>query len=74
MYVDSRRLKLVISQRDEIQKWLETNASFATDEQKQLEANTPERAYWHYGYQAALTDMINLLVEPRSSDSVGNLN
>lgn len=74
MQLDTRRLKLVISQRDAIQDWLEENASFATGEQKQLDAGTPERAYWHYGYQAALDDIINLLAEPLSGDSVDILN
>lgn len=74
MYVDPRTLKRVISQRDEILDWLKTNAAFAADEQKQLDGDSPERAYWHFGYQAALTDMINLLAEKRSTDSVGTLN
>ena len=30
-------------------------------DQKHLESASPERAYWHHGYQAALNDVIDLL-------------
>lgn len=68
MYVDSHKLKRIISQRNAIQNWLETNGSFTVSEQKQLNAESPERLYWHYGYQAALTDLINLMVFDRHED------
>lgn len=75
MHVDARKLKHVISQRDDIQRWLEDNAPFARTEQRQLDAGTPERAYWHHGYQAALTDILNLLTDNEGRNgSAGTLN
>jgi hypothetical protein len=35
-------------------------APYITADQRHLDANTPERAYWHYGYQAALRDVLAL--------------
>lgn len=47
--------------RDAIREWLEETAPYARFEQRHLEQNTPERAYWHLGYQAALTDALEML-------------
>lgn len=44
---------------DEIGAWLTDNAPYCTADQRHLDENTPERAYWHYGYRAALLDVIN---------------
>lgn len=41
-------------------------APYVTADQRHLDANTPERAYWHYGYQAALADVLTI-IEGRSS-------
>ncbi|MFT3724573.1 MAG: hypothetical protein QM773_13425 [Hyphomonadaceae bacterium] len=46
---------------DAILQWLEQNAPEAREEQRHLDANTTERAYWHYGYAAALQDIRNCL-------------
>lgn len=40
--------------------WLSDNAPHVTVEQKHLNANTPEQAYWHYGYAVALRDVLAL--------------
>jgi len=45
--------------RDEIKNWLADEAPFTFSDQKHLDANTPERAYWHHGYQAALNDVLD---------------
>ena len=47
--------------RDGIRKWLDDEAPYTESDQHHLDANTPERAYWHHGYQAALGDVIALL-------------
>jgi len=47
------------SRRDAIRTWLEDEAPFTFSDQKHLDANTPERAYWHHGYQAALNDVLD---------------
>ncbi len=75
MYENLDKLQLVATQRDDIQRWLDTHAPYAETEQKQLDAGTAERAYWHHGYQAALTDILNLLTSDHVSDgSAGTLN
>ncbi len=43
-----------------IREWLEDEAPHAAFDQKHLDAASPERAYWHHGYQAALSDVIDL--------------
>lgn len=49
-----------------IREWMVDEAPYVTVDQRHLDANTPERAYWHYGYQAALGDVL-ALIEGRSS-------
>lgn len=46
---------------DGIGKWLNDNAPYCFADQKHLDENTPERAYWHYGYRAALIDVMKQL-------------
>jgi len=41
-----------------LRKWLKENAPECCDEQRHLDAGTPERAYWHYGYLCALDDVL----------------
>ncbi|HVY43929.1 MAG TPA: hypothetical protein VG966_12915 [Hyphomicrobiaceae bacterium] len=65
-----QNISLLKRRRDDIREWLDLEAPFTQVDQKHLDADTPERAYWHHGYQAALADIINLLVtESRRSDS-----
>lgn len=47
--------------RDNIREWLEEEAPYTEVDQRHLDAHTPERAYWHHGYQAALSDIISML-------------
>lgn len=51
---------LLKSRRDQIREWLDDEAPYTAADQKHLDADTPERAYWHHGYQAALSDLIEL--------------
>ncbi len=44
-----------------IREWMAEEAPYVTADQRHLDAHTPERAYWHYGYQAALGDVLALL-------------
>lgn len=41
--------------------FLDDEAPFTFEDQKHLDANTPERAYWHHGYMMALRDVKGLL-------------
>ena len=70
-----KNISLLRRRRDNIREWLDIEAPFTEVDQKHLDADTPERAYWHHGYQAALADIIALLdAERRKSDSGGILN
>lgn len=70
-----RKILLLQQRRDDIREWLELEAPFAEVDQKHLDADTPERAYWHHGYQAALADIIALLdAQKQKSGSAGILN
>jgi hypothetical protein len=66
------KIAVIERRRDGIREWLEDEAPHAATDQKHLELASPERAYWHHGYQAALNDIIALL-DPvtRKSDSAG---
>ena len=66
------KIALLERRRDGIREWLEDEAPHAASDQKHLEIASPERAYWHHGYQAALNDIIHLLNPvTRKSGSVG---
>jgi hypothetical protein len=54
-------ISVLKQRRDGIREWLDLEAPFAEVDQRHLDANTPERAYWHLGYQTALSDIIHLL-------------
>ncbi|MFM9849268.1 MAG: hypothetical protein ACKVP3_19160 [Hyphomicrobiaceae bacterium] len=70
-----KNISLLRRRRDDIREWLDTEAPFTDVDQKHLDADTPERAYWHHGYQAALADILSLLdAERRKSGSAGILN
>jgi ribosome modulation factor len=56
-----RNIALLQQRRAGIRQWLEDEAPYTESDQRHLDANTPERAYWHHGYQAALADVIGLL-------------
>lgn len=44
-----------------IREWMAEEAPYVAVDQRHLDANTPERSYWHYGYQAALGDVLAML-------------
>lgn len=52
--------------RDAILQWLDDTAPYAEVDQRHLDPHTPERAYWHLGYQAALADIMEQLISGSS--------
>jgi hypothetical protein len=56
-----RNIALLQRRRDGIRQWLDDEAPYTDGDQRHLDQSTPERAYWHHGYQAALDDVIALL-------------
>lgn len=58
---DGNNIACIQRRRDGIREWLDEEAPLAAVEQKHLDADSPERAYWHHGYQAALSDVLDML-------------
>lgn len=56
-----RNLALLAERRDNIREWLLQQGEHTDLEQRHLDSGSPEQAYWHHGYQAALDDMLKLL-------------
>jgi hypothetical protein len=67
----TKNISTLIHRRDRIRDWLQDEAPFTEADQRHLDSDTPERAYWHHGYQAALTDVINLLADGSRPDTAG---
>jgi hypothetical protein len=66
----TKNISALLHRRDRIRDWLQDEAPFTEVDQRHLDSDTPERAYWHHGYQSALTDVINLLAVAPTADSV----
>lgn len=66
------RVTMLRQRRDNIREWLEEEAPYTEVDQRHLDAHTPERAYWHHGYQSALTDIMAMLaLEVGKTDTSG---
>jgi len=50
----------------ELGEWLEEKSPECFSEQKQVDEDTQERVYWHYGYMVALRDILRFLTEAES--------
>ena len=59
----------LMSRIEPLQAWLCEEAAEACESGRHLDAGTQERAYWHIGYHAALTDIAALLAEQRAHTS-----
>ncbi|MGE0627032.1 MAG: hypothetical protein AB7O43_04355 [Hyphomicrobiaceae bacterium] len=59
--IRNETLELVCERIRHIGTWLEDEAPYAQFDQRHLDAATPERAYWHLGYRAALCDLLDLM-------------
>ena len=55
------KIALIERRRDGIREWLDEESPYTDADQKHLDTDIPERAYWHHGYQAALSDILDLL-------------
>lgn len=60
---------LIEQRRDGIRKWLDETSPYITADQKHLDAATPEQAYWHYGYERALSDVLVLMTSNGAHDN-----
>jgi hypothetical protein len=68
-----RDMALLERRRDGIREWLDEEAPYTECDQRHLDANTPERAYWHHGYQAALSDVLALLTPAGQKSGSGDI-
>jgi hypothetical protein len=62
MSVNMTQLSALMKRQTAINSWLKDNAPETWTEQRHLDQDTVECAYWHHGYQAALGDIITLLL------------
>ena len=60
MLIDDNLAKQMENRRAKLKRWLADEAPYTSADQKHLTASTPEQAYWHHGYQAALADVLRL--------------
>lgn len=44
-----------------LENWLRENGKGCWKEQRHLDAGSPERIYWNYGYLMALKDVLRLI-------------
>ena len=51
--------------------WLEDAAPYSRFDQRHLDRGTPEQAYWHLGYRAALADA-RALIDHETGGKPGN--
>ncbi|MDX2264381.1 MAG: hypothetical protein NW215_05365 [Hyphomicrobiales bacterium] len=56
-----------------IRAWLSDAAPYTAVDQKHLDAGSPEQAYWHHGYQAAIADMLAMRVTRSRRRSSGGM-
>lgn len=61
--LNKEKLDQIRRQQEQVAAWLDEQCPYAMVDQKHLEEATPERTYWHYGYHAALRDVLRLLEE-----------
>ena len=61
------RLEALLEKRiAPLSRWLAQHAPYCGTEQAHLDEGTRERAYWHYGYVVALTDVRDVLRNDRT--------
>ena len=60
---ESNPLSLLQRRRDGMRDWLDEESPYTAADQRHLDSDTPQRAYWHHGYQAALTDVLDMLMD-----------
>lgn len=69
--IDQKTIAAIRMRMDSVREWMADNAPYVAADQRHLDANTPERAYWHYGYRTALKDVLDL-IEGRTSQKRGS--
>ncbi len=68
---DVSLIKKLALRRKALGEWLQENAPDTLEDQAHLDESSFARGYWSHGYQAALGDVIELIVR-QESNSGGN--
>ena len=61
MAIDPASAAVIRKRLKGIREWIADEAPYIVADQRHLDENTLERAYWHYGYEAALADVLALV-------------
>ncbi len=72
--LDKEKQKQLRSRKVQLEEWLDACSPLAAADQKHLDEGTPEHAYWHVGYKAALADVLSLIDKPISENGNKKLN
>jgi len=60
-WLDPRIISAIRRRMCGIREWMAEEAPYVSVDQRHLDGHAPERAYWHYGYQAALSDVLAMI-------------
>lgn len=52
---------IIEKRRADIREWMQDPKNQCVKDQKHLDEGSTERAYWNYGYETALKDVLALL-------------
>ena len=55
-----------------INEWLEASTVNKVRNQLHLDRNTTECAYWHLGYQQALSDIVRIMTAPGAASNTSH--
>jgi hypothetical protein len=56
-------IKLLRERAAHVAEWLQKENPQRFKEQRNLDPSSPDRIHWHFGYLAALNDVVELLVQ-----------
>jgi len=59
--IDEQKYERILQRIAQLGTWLEEEAPYALSDQRHLEPDSPEQAYWHLGYYRGLSDMLSFL-------------
>lgn len=67
-------LSLLAKRAEDTRAWLKENGRECFTEQKHIRGLNEEKIYWHYGYLAALTDVLRFLSEGVTDQTAADIN
>lgn len=67
-------LSLLVKRAEDTREWLTENGRECFTEQKHIRGLNQEKIYFHYGYLAALTDILRFLSDGITDQTVADTN